>query len=143
MAGLHVDATEYQRVAAKLKAAPAKLKRDFTKRLNNAARPALKEALEEGAEPMPSRGGLRAHIVAQGSVGLSKAGWGIRVALQNKRVALGQLNDGVLRHPLFGNTKHWYSQDVPEGTFTDAFEAHTEEVQREVAKVFDDVSKSL
>lgn len=140
---VHVDASEYMALAAKLKVAPKKLKRDFSKRLNAAARPAMREVVEEGAEQMPHRGGLSALVASQGTVTLSRAGWGISAILSNKRTQLGRLNAGKLRHPLFGNTKHWYGQTVPEGAFTDAFTKREDEIQREVAKVYDDVSKTL
>lgn len=140
---IHVDAGEYKAAAAKLKAAPNKLRREFSKRLRDAAKPAMQEVIEEGAEPMPSGGGLQALVVAQGKITLSRAGMGIQAVLANKRTALGRLNAGKLRHPLFGNAKHWYGQSVPEGTFTEAFEKREAEIRREVAKAFDDVSRSL
>jgi hypothetical protein len=138
----HVDASEYKAAAGKLRAAPAKLRRDFSRRLSAAARPVLRDVLREGAEALPSRGGLRAHIVSSGQVSVSRAGLGIRGLLLNKRVALGRINAGVLRHPLFGRPP-WFSQSVPAGTFDAAFDRRAEELRREVARVFDDVADSL
>lgn len=140
---VRVDASEFSRAAGKLKAAPAKLKQQLSNRLRDAARPALREVLQEGAERMPSGGGLRDAILAQSSIELIPSSGSVGAVLQSKRVRLGRLNEGSLGHPLFGNRRYWYGQRVPAGTFTEALENRADEIGREVAKVFDDVTRSL
>lgn len=141
---VHIDADAYRVVAAKLKQAPKELKRAYGKRLRSMARPVLEEVLQEGAEPLPQGGGLAAHVVNAGRISVSQAGSGIRGVLSNKGVTLGRVDaTGIVRHPLYGNRRHWFPTAVEAGTFSRAFERRADELRAEVAKAFDDLAKQL
>lgn len=57
----------------------------------------------------------------------------------NKKVDLESLDDGDLRHPLFGNRKHWYAQRVPSGWFTTPMRENAKVVEKELKKAVDEL----
>lgn len=54
-----------------------------------------------------------------------------------------QLDDGRVRHPVFGNRKRWGQQDAPSGWWTKTVRQHTPRMEREVARVLDDVRRRI
>lgn len=48
---------------------------------------------------------------------------------KGKSIDLASLDQGRLRHPLFGNRQHWYQQEVPAGWWTHPMEAGVPEVR--------------
>lgn len=141
---VRVNAKPYLIAGAKLKMAKTAMRRSFNRRLNNAARPALREVIRKGAEGAPARGGLRNLVASQTQTEVTRTGeMGLRAVLNNRRVALGRLNDGRIYHPLFGLRGHWFGQAVPAGRFSEGFDEAEQRVDREVAKVLDDVTGSL
>ena len=42
---------------------------------------------------------------------------------KGRKIDLNQLDSGIVRHPLFGNREHWYSQPVPPGWWSRPMEA--------------------
>jgi hypothetical protein len=53
------------------------------------------------------------------------------------------LDRGRLRHPLYGNRRHWYDQKVTPGWFTKTLQRQAERVRRELIGVLTDISKKL
>jgi len=62
---------------------------------------------------------------------------------KGKSLDLNSLDRGRLRHPLFGNRDHWYSQAVPPGWFTAPMRSHVDGVRREVLRAVDEVVRQL
>jgi hypothetical protein len=58
-------------------------------------------------------------------------------------VDVAAVNRGVLRHPLFGNRKHWSNTRVTPGWFTRAAADHTDTVRRELLKALDEIKKQI
>lgn len=56
-----------------------------------------------------------------------------------KPVGLADLDQGRLRHPLFGNRREWYPQTVPTGWFTKPMQAQVKNVDKELGKAVDAV----
>lgn len=56
---------------------------------------------------------------------------------------LNRMNDGRLRHPLFGRRGHWYPQAVTPGWWDKAMAKGEEGVRRELTKAIDEVARSL
>jgi len=54
-----------------------------------------------------------------------------------------QLNQGRLRHPVFGNRSRWANQYASPPWWDTTVRAHTPRMQREVARVLDDVRRRL
>lgn len=141
---MDVDASDYQRMAAKLKAADKTLKRHVTAGIRAVAKPAGEAVIREGSEAMPSRGGLRDYLQGGGRVSLRMRGEGADLALGNRQgVKLGPLDRGELRHPLFSNRKVWVGQRVPADTYTKAIEAQLETLRPRMEQAVEDALKEL
>ena len=138
-----VNASDFTKAAAKLKSAPAKVRRNFTKRLNEAGRPAMLKVVEEGSQDMPQRGGLARHLAERGNARLARTNTGIVAVLGRRGAYLAGPNSGLVRHPVWGHRNAWASTTVPAGTYDAAFEAVAPEVTASVAKAFDDLAREL
>ena len=138
-----VNASDFTKAAAKLKSAPAKVRRNFTKRLNEAGRPAMLKVVEEGSQDMPSGGGLARHLAEKGNARLTRTSTGIAAVLGRRGAYLAGPNSGLVRHPVWGHRNAWVSQAVPSGTYDAAFEAVEREVQAGVAKAWEDLTREL
>lgn len=56
---------------------------------------------------------------------------------------MAALDRGILRHPLFGNRKHWFSQDIEPGFWTNTINHHADETERAIRRAMDHVAKKL
>ncbi|MGW2226793.1 hypothetical protein [Streptomyces formicae] len=56
---------------------------------------------------------------------------------------LARLNDGRLRHPTFGNRRRWSQQSATPGWWDKTVRTHRPRMEREVARVLDDVRRHL
>lgn len=134
--GLRVTGAEdFDRLAAAMRAADKATKRRISARLRKIAKPLAEDVRREGADPMPQRGGLAARLAAASlSVRSSYASRGARVEIAlrtRERYALARINEGELRHPVFGG-KAWVEQSVPAGSWTEAILEGGPDVQREL-----------
>ncbi|WP_318203027.1 hypothetical protein [Streptomyces sp. SCL15-4] len=53
------------------------------------------------------------------------------------------INDGRIRHPVYGNRKRWATQWADPGWWDKTVRAHTPRITREVERVVDDVRRHL
>lgn len=53
------------------------------------------------------------------------------------------LDRGEIRHPLFGNRKHWYSQQIKPGFWTDTINERADDVERDLVQSLDNVAAKL
>ena len=61
-----------------------------------------------------------------------------------KGMDLQRLDDGRLRHPLFGDRGHWYSQPVKPGWWSDSLrKAADQKVHREILSALDRVARKV
>jgi len=97
-----VDASDYTRLAGKLRDADKAIAKQVRAELADAAKPFGEEVIRDGSDGMPRRGGLRELLQQGGRVSLRMRSDGVDIALQNRDgVQLGPLNKGSLRHPVF------------------------------------------
>lgn len=54
-----------------------------------------------------------------------------------------RLNEGRLRHPTYGNRRRWSQQNATPGWWDKTVRKHTPRMEREVARVLDDVRRRL
>ncbi|MFH9769006.1 hypothetical protein ACH4N4_05350 [Streptomyces microflavus] len=57
--------------------------------------------------------------------------------------AVTQMNNGRLRHPVFGNRRRWTNQYTPSLWWDKTVRQHTPRMTAEVARVVDDVSRRI
>lgn len=112
------------------------------KGLRDAGKPIGLRVLDRGADEMPARKGLRAHIKEVGRVSVNSALKGrvanISVVLRTQGADIKKMNMGSLRHPVFGNRDVWVGQPVPSGSWSRAFEAERTEATAAVLKAAQD-----
>lgn len=140
---IKVDASDVAELAARLRVADKVVARNIRKQIRTIAEPLAEVVLDEGSEPMPVRGGLRARLLASGKFSVSVTKSGVALTLRTKAAGLGALNRGSLRHPLFGSRSVWFQQSVPAGTYTDAVDRHKGVVVDAVAVAVDDALREL
>lgn len=141
---LSIHADDYQRFAAKLRAAPRTVQRVVRKRLRDIANPLAADVLREGASVLPHSGGLSDHVLNSAYRRNNMAGSGVRIRLGSRAAGLGMLDFGYIRHPVFADpTKGrddwtWTTQRIPEGAFSEPFQAKADEVREQMLKVMDE-----
>lgn len=141
-----------------------RLQQNFGRRIRRAAEP-LRDDLRSTMRGLPitadrarSRGGpspttrpLRASIAAAVRISVrygSSPGariWVDRGALPDD-VTMGVLNrldDGRLRHPVFGNRRKWATQWAPAGWWTKTVREHEPRMRAEVERIVNDVQRLL
>lgn len=155
-------------LSRRLKAAGGpRLKANFARRIRHAAEP-LKDDLQQTIRSLPirsegrkagKRGGpspttrpLRATVAEAVRISVRTGGSpGARVwvdknllptDLRNMASAMNSAN-GRIRHPVFGNKKRWVNQWTTPLWWDKTVRAHTPRMQREVARVVDDVKNQL
>lgn len=94
---------------------------------------------------LPRRGGL-AELVARADLAVDVGGTDerptVEVTANGRGIALGPLNAGDLRHPVYGRTRgRWVSQRVPSGMWQDACEAAAEGSDDELLQELRDAAR--
>jgi hypothetical protein len=142
------------------------IRSSMQRRIRRAAEP-LRDDLQDGirslplvAQPGRTRGGghsptsrpLRATIAEaiRISVHTQGATAGARLWIDRSRLPqditnglIKQLDDGRVRHPVFNNRSRWVQQNAPAGWWTKTVRQHTPRIEREVARVLDDVRRRI
>src|SRR6266487_1865942 len=139
-------ADKLTRLGRALKAAGDKdLQRELRRAMQRGGRP-LKDAARRGAlERLPKRGGL-AERVASSKFGVrtSTAGKGASVRVIGRSgYDLQGMDEGEIRHPVYGNRKRWVSEKIRPGWFSDAEEAAAPKVRDELVAAIDLVAAKL
>lgn len=101
--------------------------------------------------PSPTTRPLRATIAAAVRISVRTGGDpGAKVWLDRSRLPddipmglVNRLNDGRVRHPVFGNRRRWAQQNTDPLWWDKRVRAHTDRITREVSRVADDVRQRL
>lgn len=97
---------------------------------------------------LPSRGGLAALVIAKVSLttgAVAGRNAGVRIKARHKSYDLRRLNEGRLRHPVFGNRSVWVEQTegINGGFLDDAFDKNKAEVARGIQRVLADIARKV
>jgi hypothetical protein len=110
----------------------------------------VREDMKASIPPsLPSRGGLAAQIHRDaGTFRTSAKGgrWaGVSIFAKSKGHDLRRLNQGRLRHPVFGNRSVWVQQTagVIPGFLDEPFEKSKPEVARGIQQVLDEIARKV
>lgn len=127
-------------VAGAIQRQVPELRKDLLRGLRAAAKPTVKDIKETARVTLPKRGGLN-DWVAKSSIGLrtrtSGENSGIRIEGRKTGHDVKSLDAGRLRHPLFGNRKRWFQQDIRPGFFSQTITRHDEEIRTEIYRTLD------
>lgn len=140
---MEINAKDYERFAAKLKASDRVIARGVRKRLRDISNPLAAKVMEEGSAALPQSGGLAEHVRASAYRRNSMTSSGIRIRLGSRAAGLGKIDLGSIRHPVYGNRKNWVSQGIDEGVFSEEFQALASDVRNEMRKVMQDFVRGM
>lgn len=124
-----------KRAAARLEsAARGGLKRDLERAVKRGTRNVEKYFRANSLERMPKRGGFAADL-AKAKVKTSRIDFGVHLEVVSPH-DMRRIEQGRLRHPVYGDTDTWVSQRVPADVVRDAVVRADAEIKREVDAAF-------
>lgn len=124
------------------------LRKELYAGLNRVTKPVRADMRASIGPSLPSRGGLAALVMAKASLTTSAStgrNAGVRIRARHKEYDLKRLNEGRLRHPVFGNRGVWVDQTagVNPGFLDDSFEKQKPEIARGIQRVLDDIARKV
>ena len=116
--------------------------------LNRVTKPVREDMKASIGPSLPSRGGLAALVMAKASLTTSATSGrnaGVRIRARHKDYDLKRLNQGRLRHPVFGNRRVWVQQTagINPGFLDESFEKQKPEIARGVLRVLDEIARKV
>jgi hypothetical protein len=118
-------AGELALLAGRLNATDRKLKNALTRTLRRTAKQLVPKIVTAAEEKFPAAGGMN-DFIHHAKIGVriqtSGAGAGLFIRAERQGHDIYSLNNGSLRHPLFGNRGFWFEQSIPPGFFTETIE---------------------
>lgn len=145
-------AEELARLARDLKAAGDKdLRKELFRSIQRSAGPAKEAARRSASENLPNENGLADEVAASRFSVRTRTGRDPSVRItgtgraneKGKEHDLNALDRGRIRHPLYGNRGHWYTQQVKPGWFSGAMEGQAPAVREELLKAIDEIKAKL
>jgi len=127
-----VDTSQYQRLASRLRTIDGDVKKQVNASLRKVATPVGKDVAVTAGSELPRRGGF-GYEVAGARPGVTASADKVSIRFNvRQRWYLAQIDDGVLKHPVFGRPKSTVTQHVRPGSFRRPFEAAAPKVRQEV-----------
>lgn len=146
-------AEEFQFLSRRLKDAGTKgkgLRKELYTQIRKAAKPLRDEVKKAERADLPHAGGYAAEVARSPITTVPHStGDSIGVTLKQrgngKTRDLQAMDDGLIRHPLFGNRDHWYSQDIPKGIWSDTLSnsESVETVRKEIIQAMNKTAKKI
>ena len=135
-------------LGTRLKAAgaEAKMRRDMLAAIRSAAGEAIPDIRESARSTLPRSGGLADRVADQAfAVRTSLVGkTGGRVSIVGRGMKeLRDIDRGRLRHPLWGNRRHWYQQKVTPGFFSKPIEKKAPAIRVRIIDAMASVARKL
>lgn len=137
------NAQDLARLAKALKDAGRNdLRKELLRRVRESGVETIPKIQASALERLPRRGGLAAKVAAErASVRASYGGNAARVKIWRKR---GRgLNEGRLRHPVFGHMKTWVGQEVDTGWFDDPIRRAAPKIRLRINRVVTEIRDRL
>lgn len=138
-------AEEFARLSKRFKDAGEKeLRKELYASVQRATKPAKEAARQAAASELPSRGGLADKVAKAKLTTKARAGRDPSVRIVAKSdLDLRAIDNGTLRHPVYGNRNRWVSQSIPAGWFTDAMRRSAPKVRRELTEAMRRVAAQI
>lgn len=139
--GIRDDAGQVRKVQAELRRLGDKdLMKAFYAGLNRATKPMKAAALTKGTTRLPRRGGLAQQVASKTKLGTNTARGSVAIFARGRSQAR-RINEGQVRHPVYGRRGAWVTQSVRPGWFTDPMQDGAPIARREVHDLLDDLAK--
>jgi hypothetical protein len=139
-------AQQLEELAALLKRTGGnELRKDMLRGLREAGKPMARAAQDAARAKLPRSGGLN-EWVAGSKYGIrtktSGRSAGIRVVATKRGHDLVGMNEGLVRHPVFGGPG-WSVTRIKPGWWQDAIESHADQTREALGEVLDDISAKI
>jgi hypothetical protein len=99
------------------------------------------------ASGLPKRGGAAATISGESKfstrTGLAGRGVSVDIVDSWKGHDMPAIDDGTLRHPLYGNRKHWYDTRIKRNLLTKPFLKHRRGIERRIIVGLDELAAEI
>jgi hypothetical protein len=149
VAGLDVritGANDLAQVAGAINRLTPGLRKEFLGALRKTGKPTVAAVKAAAVSDLPRSGGL-GMFVQKSSIGLrtrtAGKGVGVRFAATKSGHDIAAIDSGQVRKPLFGNRKHWYSQPVRQGFFSETIRKRTPQARQELLLVMETFLKRI
>lgn len=122
------------------------LQRELAAALQRAAEPTITAARERARQQLPRRG--LGELVAASEI-KTKVRYGARPGVTFEARGVNGLDvaaidkRGFVRHPLFGNRRHWFNQRVTPRWFSGAIERRERAFYRELERAVENVAREV
>ena len=141
-------ADEFGILARRLKEAGDKeLRKELYAGINRAVKPLRADVKAAAGDYLPKRGGYADLIASELKVSSRKRAVGQNPAIYLLGKAgkrdVSSVNRGRLRHPLFGNRRHWYNTRVTPGFWTKTLAADAPMVRVELVEAIRRVARKI
>src|SRR5215813_13006086 len=135
------------RLSAVLRGTDRIEQRELQKAMRRLAAPLKKSARQGALQILPYRGGLAERVAAgrfSAQVRLVGKGAGVRITASDRRSAnVNRMDDGSVRHPVYGNRRRWVTQRITPGWFTKPLLLDTPKVRDEIGRAIDDTARTM
>ncbi len=149
MVGMDVritGANDLAQVAGAINRLTPGLRKEFMGSLRKTSKASIVAVKAAAASDLPSSGGLNL-FAKKSTIGLrtrsTGAGAGVRIVGTKSGHDLEAIDRGSLRRPLFGNRKHWFSQSVHPGFFSDTIRERAPEAREGLLLVMETFLKRI
>lgn len=149
MASVGSGADDLRAIGRALKAqSGTELKKEMLRGIRTGVKPTIAKIKASTGDYLPNSGGL-ADRVAKSSIGtrtrLTGANAGISIKGTGKQGSRGlaAMNDGTVRHPVFGRRRAWVSQSINPGFFSEPIEGDVPAIRSTIQRVMDDVANKI
>src|SRR6266702_3963762 len=142
-------ADKLARVSAALRAAGDKdLQRELRRAMSRTTKPLRKAARDGALQILPHRGGLDEHVASTARIATrvtaNSSGARLRITGTSRDNLRRMDEEGIVRHPLFGNRKRWFDERIRPGWFTNPLILAAQgNVPKEIDAALDDVARKL
>jgi hypothetical protein len=135
-------AEQFAQLSKRLRDAANKdLQKEMSLSISRAMRPLTAAIRASAASTLPQSGGLAARI-AKSSMRTRRRAMGITLIASNP-YTLQKLDDGSVRHPVYGHRNVWVTQSVTPGWWTRPTTAFAPQARQAVQKALDDVAAKI
>lgn len=140
---------QFAKVAQALRDAPKDVRRESYAAMARAVRPLSKAVKAAASTYLPGQYGpevaksirIRTRRRSGRNAGITLVG--TAKTRDGKVREFGRLNQGELRHPLYGHRGNWYAQRVRPGFWDEPLMENVDEVRKELVRVLDVIAERI
>ncbi len=137
-----IDKARFKAFAKELKLVDKKLRLAFNRRIRAILEPLKEEVKSSASESLPRSGGFAADIAASRfTTGINQSGV---VFKMKDQYSLKKIDEGRLRHPVFGRMKDpWVMQPIHNHFWTKPVDEAKPEIQAAIIEAVEEVAKEI